>query len=106
MRSAVALTGAVCALALLSGCVGAEVETGHRGLFFDRTAGLQHDVLQLAVLLYLTGGLQNPFSILILAPVTVAATILSRRAVIALSLLAVAAISVSRTPRATGASSS
>jgi two-component system sensor histidine kinase RegB len=55
---------------------------------------LGYDVLQLAVLLYLTGGLQNPFSILILAPVTVAATILSRRAVIALSLLAVAAISV------------
>ena len=50
---------------------------------------LGYDVLQLAVLLYLTGGLQNPFSILI-----VAATILSRRAVIALSLLAVAAISV------------
>ena len=31
-----------------------------------------------ALLLYLTGGLQNPFAILILAPVTVAATILSR----------------------------
>jgi two-component system sensor histidine kinase RegB len=55
---------------------------------------LGYDVLQLAVLLYLTGGLQNPFSILVLAPVTVAATILSRRAVIVLSLLAVAAISV------------
>ena len=60
----------------------------------DAALYLGYDVLQLAVLLYLTGGLQNPFSILILAPVTVAATILSRRAVIALSLLAVAAISV------------
>jgi regulator of protease activity HflC (stomatin/prohibitin superfamily) len=40
------MTGAVCALALLSGCVGAEVEPGHRGLFFDPRAGLQHDVLQ------------------------------------------------------------
>jgi regulator of protease activity HflC (stomatin/prohibitin superfamily) len=46
MRSALALTGAVCALALLSGCVGAEVEPGHRGLLFDPRAGLQHDVLQ------------------------------------------------------------
>ena len=55
---------------------------------------LGYDILQLAVLLYLTGGLQNPFSILILAPVTVAATILSWRAVIALSIFAVAAISV------------
>jgi two-component system sensor histidine kinase RegB len=55
---------------------------------------LGYDILQLAVLLYLTGGLQNPFAILILAPVTVAATILSRRAVIALSIVAVMVISV------------
>ncbi|HEY3911460.1 MAG TPA: ActS/PrrB/RegB family redox-sensitive histidine kinase [Stellaceae bacterium] len=54
---------------------------------------LGYDILQLAGLLYLTGGLQNPFSILILAPVTVAATILSKRPVIALSVFAVAAIS-------------
>jgi two-component system, sensor histidine kinase RegB len=54
---------------------------------------LGYDLLQLAVLLYLTGGLQNPFSILFLAPVTVAATILSRRLVIVVSIVAVAAIS-------------
>ena len=60
----------------------------------DAALYLGFDVLQLAVLLYLTGGLQNPFAILILAPVTVAATILSRRAVIALSILAAATISV------------
>ncbi|HUC12430.1 MAG TPA: ActS/PrrB/RegB family redox-sensitive histidine kinase [Stellaceae bacterium] len=54
---------------------------------------LGYDLLQLAVLLYLTGGLENPFSILFLAPVTVAATILSRRLVIAVSSVAVAAIS-------------
>ena len=62
----------------------------------ERSAALclGYDILQLAILLYLTGGLQNPFSILILAPVTVAATILSRRPVIALSVLAVAAISL------------
>jgi two-component system, sensor histidine kinase RegB len=59
----------------------------------DAALCLGYDILQLAILLYLTGGLQNPFSILILAPVTVAATILSRRLVIALSTLAVAAIS-------------
>ena len=40
---------------------------------------LGFDVLQLGVLLFLTGGLENPFAILMLAPVTVAATILSRR---------------------------
>jgi two-component system, sensor histidine kinase RegB len=60
----------------------------------DAALYLGYDIIQLAVLLYLTGGLQNPFAILILAPVTVAATILSRRAVIALSVLAIAAISV------------
>jgi two-component system sensor histidine kinase RegB len=60
----------------------------------DAALCLGYDILQLAILLYLTGGLQNPFAILILAPVTVAATILSRRPVIALSILAMAAISV------------
>jgi len=60
----------------------------------DAALCLGYDILQLAILLYLTGGLQNPFSTLILAPVTVAATILSRRPVIALSILAVAATSM------------
>jgi two-component system sensor histidine kinase RegB len=60
----------------------------------DAALCLGYDILQLAILLYLTGGLQNPFSTLILAPVTVAATILSRRPVIALSILAVAAITM------------
>src|SRR5207302_10836070 len=55
---------------------------------------LGYDLLQLAVLLYLTGGLQNPFAILILAPVTVAATVLSLRPVIALAVFAVAVITL------------
>ena len=58
------------------------------------TLYLGYDTLQLAVLLYLTGGLENPFSILMLAPVTVAATALSQRPVIGLAALAVAAITV------------
>jgi len=60
----------------------------------EATAYLGYDLLQLAILLFLTGGLQNPFAILILAPVTVAATILSQRPVIALAVFAVAAITV------------
>jgi two-component system sensor histidine kinase RegB len=55
---------------------------------------LGYDLVQLGVLLYLTGGLQNPFSILILAPVTVAATILSLRPVIGLAVFAIAAITI------------
>ena len=49
---------------------------------------LGFDMLQLGMLLYLTGGLENPFAILILAPVTVAATILSRGPTLALTILA------------------
>ena len=41
---------------------------------------LGFDLVQLTVLLYLTGGIHNPFVILMLAPVTVSATILSRAA--------------------------
>jgi two-component system sensor histidine kinase RegB len=40
---------------------------------------LAYDVLQLAALLYLTGGIQNPFSVLLVAPVTVAAATLPPR---------------------------
>jgi two-component system sensor histidine kinase RegB len=49
--------------------------------------------LQLGMLLFLAGGLENPFSILMLAPVMVSATILSRRSVVWLSTLTVLAIS-------------
>jgi two-component system, sensor histidine kinase RegB len=62
----------------------------------DRTAALLlgFDVVQLALLLYVTGGLQNPFAILVIAPVMVSATILSRAATIALTLLAVVSITL------------
>ena len=55
-----------------------------------RAAGvlLGYDVLQLAGLLYLTGGLQNPFSLLFLVPVTVSATSLPMIWTAALGLLA------------------
>src|SRR3954453_11432835 len=40
---------------------------------------LGYDILQLALLLFLTGGLANPFSFLFLVPVTVSATSLPRK---------------------------
>ena len=55
---------------------------------------LAYDVLQLTALLYLTGGLNNPFALLILAPVIVSATALSRPATIGLGGLAVAALTL------------
>jgi len=54
------------------------------------TALLAFDVLQLAALLYLTGGLQNPFSILFLAPVMISATALPPQRTLLLGLLAIA----------------
>ncbi|WP_282604609.1 ActS/PrrB/RegB family redox-sensitive histidine kinase [Pelagibius sp. Alg239-R121] len=59
----------------------------------DAALTLSFDLLQLAVLLGLTGGLSNPFAILILAPVTVSASNLSRRSTVILSILAVMAVS-------------
>jgi two-component system sensor histidine kinase RegB len=58
------------------------------------SAYLAFDILQLSVLLYLTGGLHNPFSVLLIAPVTVSATVLSRGSTIGLGLLAGACLSV------------
>jgi len=55
---------------------------------------LAFDIMQLAALLYLTGGLENPFSFLLLAPVAVSATILSIRSTIALCVLSVASITL------------
>ncbi len=48
---------------------------------------LAYDCLQLGGLLWLTGGLQNPFSLLLLAPVSVSATTLTQRATFLLSVL-------------------
>ena len=53
---------------------------------------LAFDMVQLAVLLYLTGGLTNPFALLMLAPITISATILTRGATIALCALAIACV--------------
>ncbi|HSG54254.1 MAG TPA: ActS/PrrB/RegB family redox-sensitive histidine kinase, partial [Paracoccaceae bacterium] len=47
------------------------------------------DLLQLGMLLYLTGGLHNPFSILIVGPVTVSAAALSLRSTIFLGTTAI-----------------
>src|SRR5580698_3694737 len=52
------------------------------------------NIVELAGLLFLTGGLQNPFSFLFLAPVLISATALPIRFTIALGMLAVACASV------------
>src|SRR3979411_1996454 len=51
------------------------------------------NIVELAGLLFFTGGLQNPFSFLFLAPVLISATVLPIRLTIALGILAVACAS-------------
>src|SRR6185369_17155622 len=53
------------------------------------TIQLAYDLLQLGGLLALTGGLHNPFSLLLLAPVSVSATTLPQRSTFGLAGLAI-----------------
>ncbi len=55
------------------------------------TALLAYDIVQLSALLFLTGGIDNPFTMLIVAPVTVSAATLPPRNTIALGGLALGA---------------
>jgi two-component system sensor histidine kinase RegB len=58
------------------------------------SALLACDLLQLSGLLYLTGGLENPFAMLFLAPIMISAVSLSGRWTLVLALLMVAAATV------------
>jgi len=53
---------------------------------------LGFDILQLTALLSLTGGLENPFCVLLVAPVTIAAAALPSRQAVALGFLALLAV--------------
>src|SRR5467141_4340185 len=61
----------------------------------DRAAWLlAFDIAELAVLLFFTGGLENPFAFLFLGPVLISATALPARMTLAIGLLAVACASL------------
>jgi two-component system sensor histidine kinase RegB len=60
----------------------------------DAMLTLLFDLAQLSFLLFLTGGLNNPFALLILAPVTISATALTMRSTAILGLLAVVMITL------------
>lgn len=55
---------------------------------------LLFDLAQLAFLIFLTGGLTNPFALLILAPVTISASALQLRTTLILGALAIGFVSV------------
>ncbi|WP_341212683.1 ActS/PrrB/RegB family redox-sensitive histidine kinase [uncultured Limimaricola sp.] len=60
----------------------------------ESTAMLVFDIAQLSVLLWLTGGLDNPFALLMLAPVTISATMLRLPGVLLVSGLALVSVTV------------
>jgi two-component system sensor histidine kinase RegB len=55
---------------------------------------LLFDLAQLSMLIFLTGGLTNPFAILVLVPVTISASVLRLRSTLALGALAILSVSV------------
>src|ERR1700748_2621525 len=66
----------------------------HRLSNREATFYLAFDVLQLAVLLYLTGGIENPFALMFAAPVVVAAATLNLGNVLVLAFIAFASVSL------------
>jgi two-component system sensor histidine kinase RegB len=66
----------------------------HRLTNREATAYLAYDVLQLAALLYFTGGIQNPFALMFIAPVVIGAATLNFGNTLVLAFLAFVSISV------------
>ena len=60
----------------------------------EATFWLFFDLVQLGALLFLTGGLNNPFALLVLAPVTIAATVLQLKSTIFLGVTAICLITL------------
>ena len=56
---------------------------------FNSTMYLLYDLIQLAVLLYLTGGITNPFTILLIIPAIVSSTFLTLRSTLNLSFITI-----------------
>lgn len=80
---------AVIALAIVVNMLGTVMRRG-RALSDRAVAGyLAFDILQLSALLFLTGGLTNPFAVLVLGPIAVAAAVLGRDYSFGLTLLAI-----------------
>ncbi|PJI85892.1 two-component system sensor histidine kinase RegB [Yoonia maricola] len=68
--------------------------TNKRMSGLEATLWLVFDIIQLSALLYLTGGLNNPFAMLVLAPVTISATVLHIRSTVFLGLTAITLVTI------------
>jgi two-component system sensor histidine kinase RegB len=85
----VPVLAAILASALLNIGLALRFPMSHRVSGPVAAALLAADIIQLAVLLYLTGGLENPFSILFVAPVLISAMSLAPGRSLALGVLVV-----------------
>ena len=80
--------------AMLNVALSLRYPPSHRLTNRDATVYLAFDVLQLAALLYLTGGIANPFALMFLAPVVIGATTLNLSNTLILGGLALASVSL------------
>ena len=88
LLGAVALSAAINLLATILRPSDARLSDAKAALF------LAYDVIQLAFLIALTGGLQNPFAILFLVPASISATILGLRSTAALAALVITCVTI------------
>ena len=85
----------VIGMSILTNVIAVVIFPGSRRLSEAETVlTLLFDTLQLSLLLAFTGGLNNPFALLILAPVTIAATVLPTRSTLMLAGCAIIMITL------------
>ncbi len=90
LRFNLALCLAVVGVSVVSNILSAAIFPRIRRLSEGETLlTLTFDTAQLTLLLFLTGGLDNPFALLLLAPVTIAATTLQLRSTLVLGLVTI-----------------
>jgi two-component system sensor histidine kinase RegB len=85
---------AIAASVLLNIALAVLYPTGHRLTNREATLHLAFDVVQLAALLYFTGGIENPFALMFLAPVVIAAATLNLGNTLLLAALALGSVSL------------
>ena len=85
---------AIAISAALNTLLGLRYAPAHRLSNREATFYLAFDVLQLASLLYLTGGIENPFALMFVAPVVIAAATLNLGNVLVLAFIAFASVSL------------
>ncbi len=86
--------GVIAASIVLNLLLAVRFPASHRLTNREATVHLAYDVLQLAALLYLTGGLINPFALMFLGPVVIAASTLNLGNTLILGVLSFVAVSL------------